>query len=135
MTINRNCNGCTACCYSYSIPDFKHNKTFCKYLKDTPPTFTMRSDVKEEWKNYNSNCSIYNDKPPMCNAFKCDWLLGYGEEKDIPKLSGLIFDSNRVTELWDGALNKDLITKMSNQTGKKYKIVRKRFIIPMLQDK
>ena len=54
---------------------------------------------------------------------------------DIPKLSGLIFDSNRVTELWDGALNKDLITKMSNQTGKKFKIVRKRFIIPMLQDK
>jgi len=135
VTIDRNCNGCTACCYIYDIPGFKRRRFFCKQLKDAPPIFTLRTNIKEEWKNYNSSCSIYDNKPDDCTAFKCDWLLGYGEEKDIPKLSGLLFDKNRVTELWDGALNKDLINKMSNQTGKNYKIVRKKYALPMLENK
>ena len=135
MNINRNCNGCTACCYSYIIPQFKIGRSFCKYLKDTAPIFHMRANVKEEWKNYNSSCSIYNNKPTDCTVYKCDWLLGYGEEEDIPKLSGLIFNINRVTELWDGAINKNLIEKMQQQTGRRYNLVRKKHAIPMLESK
>mgnify|MGYP003661321014 CR=1 FL=1 len=126
----RNCDGCAVCCYSLTIQDpelDKRSKQFCRYLKDKPPKFTLRSNNKELWKNYNSSCSIHDTKCFSCNTYVCDWVKGFGEEKDKPKLSGLLFDSHRVCEVWDGA-SKTLegqatIKRMKNATKKDYTLI------------
>ena len=126
----RNCDGCAVCCYSLVIDDGglqKSTKQFCHYLKDKPPTFTMRSNNKELWKNYNSSCSIHDTKCKTCNNYLCDWVKGFGAEKDKPKLSGLLFDTNRVMEVWDGALTtqegRETVQRMKNSSKKEYKLV------------
>ena len=132
----RNCDGCAVCCYSLEIHDTgldKKPKQFCHYLKDKPPQFSLRSDNKELWKNYNSSCSIYNTKCFTCNTYLCDWVKGFGEEKDKPKLSGLLFDSNRVFEVWDGAAKtlegQATIKRMKNATKKDYTRVIGRYFL------
>ena len=123
----RNCDGCTVCCWILNVQDTgisKPPRQFCQHLKDTPPQFTLRSNNKEEWKKYNSGCSIHTAKFGICYKYMCDWVKGFGEEKDKPKLSGLLFDNNRFLEVWKGAATtlegQKTIQRMMNATKKDY---------------
>ena len=57
----------------------------------------------------------------------CDWVKGFGEESDKPKLSGLLFDTNKISEVWDGAAKtvegQLTIKRMTKATKKDYTII------------
>lgn len=57
LTAARECGECTACCSVLGVlEEGKPYYTDCRFLK--------------------KGCSVYPDRPPSCQEFKCEWLKG-----------------------------------------------------------
>jgi hypothetical protein len=72
----RTCDGCAECCRVFSIPGLKEAGYPCPRLT-----------VHPVWER----CSEYADRPEVCRDFKCEWLRGYGHDRDKPSMTGLVF--------------------------------------------
>jgi len=73
--IKRSCNGCTACCVIYTVPEVnKPRHTPCQHLCA-------------------GGCAIHEQpRPPICSEFLCDWVTNakWGEELR-PDKCGIIY--------------------------------------------
>lgn len=73
----RACGSCTACCKapSLSTPEYyKPPGVWCKHCA------------------VGQGCKIYNKRPRACQNFECEWLKGYGSEKERPDRFRIILD-------------------------------------------
>lgn len=71
----RVCGGCTACCKSMPIRELnKSIGVWCRHC-----------DV-------GVGCRAYADRPSSCRDFRCQWLMGVGEDIDRPDRVGIILD-------------------------------------------
>jgi Fe-S-cluster containining protein len=118
-----------ACCVYLKIdqPELqKKAMSPCEHLIMIEPqkknTVTYRSRV-------HNNCGIYENRPSVCQGYKCLWLLGHGEDIDRPDQSGILCDTLHSIEgaiecksLFDGASETayglNTIKRMSASTGK-----------------
>ncbi len=73
--VQRSCGGCTACCKSMAIIEI--NKPAGKWCPHC---------------SIGKGCRVYTERPASCNEFKCEWLKGFGEEKDRPDHTKIILD-------------------------------------------
>lgn len=72
---NRECGGCTACCFTHLVVELNKPETMmCEHC-----------DV-------NRGCKIYTRRPPNCQNFRCQWLMGLGSEKHRPDRTGVVLD-------------------------------------------
>ena len=83
----RSCGDCTACCTFLRI-DSGTTKTLTFHTAEDvskPAGETCRFCTAQ-------GCSIYDDRPIVCRAFKCDWLEGRSGYKpeDHPLTAGYI---------------------------------------------
>ena len=77
----RSCGSCYMCCTLMGVPEIdKKDGEPCKYAKKGP--------CKDA-------CTIYETRPQACRDFECLWLLGFGEERDKPDKSKVIFVTGR----------------------------------------
>ncbi len=77
--MKRTCGGCSECCRVFDIPELeKEARCRCPKLTYDEVTFGHR-------------CSIYPDRPDVCRDFECEWLRGYGDDKDKPSTTGVVF--------------------------------------------
>ncbi len=89
----RTCGGCTACCKTHLVESIeKPPMTWCPLCK------------------IGTGCSVYGSasQPQECKDFRCQWLMGYGEEKDRPDCTGIVIDYSfnsvleaKVAHLWE----------------------------------
>ncbi len=73
----RTCDGCSECCRVFDIPELD-KAGGCRCPKLTRSELTPR-------------CSIYPDRPDVCRDFECEWLRGYGPDRDKPSMTGFVF--------------------------------------------
>jgi|GEM_PF-2184873 len=106
--IERSCGECTACCTAYPIlasedffPEAKPAATPCKHLCAT-------------------GCSIYDQRPPICKDFQCDYLdgtLGKDAEEWRPDRCGVILLSQqRLGKLFQGDVPEGLDPNSTGQS-------------------
>jgi len=69
----RRCGPCSACCHVLSIPD------------TGSPGWT---DCQHQCRQ--GDCGIYADRPEPCSTARCQWLMGFGANKDRPDRCGLV---------------------------------------------
>jgi hypothetical protein len=71
----RECGGCTACCKTHPIESIrKPQNAWCpECLKG-------------------KGCNIYATRPPVCAEFKCQWLLGFGNDNERPDKVRVVVD-------------------------------------------
>jgi Fe-S-cluster containining protein len=69
----RACAGCTKCCVSLAVRELQK------------PAFTPCVHLGDRC------CTIYPDRPPTCQAFKCLWLRGMLPEEFKPEHCGVVF--------------------------------------------
>lgn len=91
----RPCDGCTACCVVLDVPDLRK------------PAHIACSKLGA------GGCTIYADRPPICEGFLCLWAVGDPllPDQARPDRSGLLaFPGHSVgglaifvVELWEGA--------------------------------
>ena len=75
----RGCGACNACCSYFPIKVLsKPELTPCPRLATSPC----------------EGCGDYENRPPVCSAYKCMWLYGNGEDEDRPDISGVIVDNS-----------------------------------------
>lgn len=74
MNSSRTCGDCTACCRTHKVPEIKKETgQLCRFCSG-------------------KGCGIYSKRPRSCQDFKCQWLIGFGEEEDRPDKSGRVLD-------------------------------------------
>lgn len=84
--IVRTCGGCTACCWTHSVPSIKKKaETACPFCTT-------------------SGCGRYETRPHECAEFTCAWLYGEGSEDDRPDTGGLILGAAEFVGIADGIL-------------------------------
>lgn len=72
----RTCGTCSMCCRWPSVPDInKPAKIKCQHLHN---------------KGY--GCSIYENRPSLCEKYQCSWLRGIGDEEDQPNNCYILID-------------------------------------------
>lgn len=88
----RECGDCIVCCVYPRIPQLeKPPMTHCENLNlpgPVEPNMAYYTGSSEE-----GNCKIYKNRPPVCQAYKCAWLKGYGGEEDRPDKCLMLFDN------------------------------------------
>lgn len=73
----RVCGSCTACCKppDLNTPEYyKPQGVWCKHCA------------------IGEGCTIYDTRPRDCQNFECEWLKGYGSEKERPDRFHIILD-------------------------------------------
>jgi len=83
----RKCGPCNACCTIMDVPAVNSPEfQTCGFL----------STQGGGWKR----CTIYAERPPVCQEFKCAWLAGMGRSKDRPNQSKIFahYSPNSVRE-------------------------------------
>lgn len=79
----RECGECTVCCTYLKISALhKDGLTPCSFIA------APASDGYT-----GAGCSVYEDKPHVCNGYRCAWLEGHGDEEDRPDKSGMLIDN------------------------------------------
>lgn len=75
--LTRSCGFCNACCVNFSVEAIgKPEYTPCQHLK---------CGIKK-------GCSIYQERPAVCESFFCEWVLGHiGTENDRPDKIGVMY--------------------------------------------
>lgn len=115
-----------ACCVYYHIKTVHLKKeplTPCSALKSVPKKGEYIVDTCQ-------NCTLYAspERPPICEDFKCQWLLGHGDEEDRPDKSHILVDCSKQIEnayeakpLKEGAEStpegREVIDRMSRSLG------------------
>lgn len=69
----RRCGPCSACCHTLAVPETDS---------------AGWSDCQHQRKQ--GGCGIYADRPAPCASARCQWLLGFGANRDRPDLCGLV---------------------------------------------
>lgn len=117
----RSCNQCVGCCYAFYINDGEVKKKVGELCPKLDTTDTFISSATR------GLCTIYRKRPKTCSKYWCLWRLGFGDEKDWPMKSGLVFSSHpngtiHVNELFNGryTTSKDTIDRMKTSTKKKF---------------
>src|SRR5579872_5901236 len=73
MDLERACGGCTACCKVMEVWEIgKAAGIWCSHC-----TIGM-------------GCQRYDSRPEPCREFKCQWLMGLGEDEDRPDKSKIV---------------------------------------------
>lgn len=88
ITPVRSCGACTACCKPLEAYDGTFHKPageWCKYC-----------DISK-------GCKIYETRPGVCSGFRCQWLMGFGEDTDRPDKTRIIVDFHKVGFFEEGA--------------------------------
>lgn len=109
----RRCGPCSACCHVLAIPETGSGGW---------------SDCQHQRKQ--GGCAIYAERPTPCSSARCQWLLGFGANRDRPDLCGLVVwlvegAADRpfvvVHEVWPGASKRGrgpgLIARLTAQIG------------------
>ena len=79
--MSRTCGECSMCCYLFDLPEF--NKPKHKWCQHCKPG--------------NGGCSIHNqDRPEICGAYSCQWLLGATPDEWFPPKSKMIVSAHQV---------------------------------------
>ncbi len=85
----RTCGGCIACCKALEV--FEGN--FRKAAGEWCPHCAV-----------GRGCGIYRDRPLVCEAFRCEWLKGWGGENERPDRTKVIPDFHKEGLFLDGIL-------------------------------
>jgi hypothetical protein len=112
----RNCGTCTACCKTHPVQEIdKPAGAWCPHC------------------NIGRGCRIYDDRPPSCRDFTCQWLKGTGEDDDRPDKSKLVIDFIQNPDVGDvvalfevmpGGLSKRLATTIRKAAfAKRYAVL------------
>jgi hypothetical protein len=72
---SRTCGSCTACCKALEVREI--NKPRAKWCEHCA---------------IGSGCAIYPERPLSCQEFRCEWLKGFGTERDRPDRTKVIPD-------------------------------------------
>lgn len=70
----RTCGDCTACCTVLGVKQIEKQ-----------PFHTCAHQGRK-------GCTIYEERPGTCAAYRCSWLDGMGARRDRPDRLGVIFD-------------------------------------------
>jgi len=113
----RPCNGCTACCAVFGVETIE----------------------KQPWERCEHQvprgCSIYTERPKMCQTFYCLWQSGLGEEDERPDNFGLILAPTKgkteftgeqeiqAYEMWENAANQSKPSNMLQRLARKGALV------------
>ena len=89
MNALRVCGGCTACCESLEVREGSFHKGAGERC---PQCLAGRG------------CGIYSERPLVCEAFRCEWLKGWGGKDERPDCTGIILDFHREGLFADGVL-------------------------------
>ncbi len=100
----RSCDTCAVCCVYFPYQNIKP----CPHLQQPLST---------------NNCLIHESKPASCQAFRCGWLQGLGEEDDRPDKSGVLVllegpGVRRDYVVSIGERNEEVINRMAADLGK-----------------
>lgn len=69
-TMQRTCGECNACCRTMPIRELgKPVAEPCSHLR-------------------HGRCGIYDERPEVCRVFRCQWLMGVGEQEHRPDRMG-----------------------------------------------
>lgn len=83
----RQCGSCNLCCILFSINDPADEKTgFPGLVKPLGVLCPHRTE---------QGCSIYDNKGPVCNSYRCLWLSSFLPEWAKPNAIGIVFDRFR----------------------------------------
>ena len=74
----RNCGACSLCCKAIRVKDNDGS------LLSEAGEWCPRCDS-------GVGCRIYEDRPPGCRAFVCQWLCGAFEDGDRPDKLGVVY--------------------------------------------
>ena len=79
--MSRTCGKCSMCCYLFDLPEFKKPRhKWCQHCKPG-----------------NGGCSIHNqERPEICGAYSCLWLLGATPDEWFPLKSKMIVNAPQV---------------------------------------
>lgn len=75
MPTSRRCGNCTACCTTHEV-----------YELSKPRGVACAHCIPDK------GCLIYPGRPQGCRKFDCQWLKGFGRDKDRPNRSGVVVD-------------------------------------------
>lgn len=126
--MKRECGDCIVCCVYHRIPQLnKPPMTHCENL-DVPGPIEPNM-VYYTGPSKRGNCTIYKERPKVCQEYQCAWRQGYGGDEDRPDRCLMMFDNIHEIEnaikakpLKDGQeLTKEgkaVIARMSTSTGK-----------------
>jgi len=82
--MERTCGACGVCC---DRPEVRGHGGFYKPAHTKCPHLEGRDSDR---------CAIFGkaERPEVCGAFRCSWLLGAGAEDDRPDKCGVMFSTN-----------------------------------------
>ncbi len=73
MDFKRGCGGCTLCCFTHGIKEFKKpGGQWCPHCL------------------VGNGCKIYESRPRSCKKFNCAWLIGFGTSMDRPDMTHVV---------------------------------------------
>ena len=91
----RQCGDCIVCCVYPRIDDPELRKPGMAHC----PHLTLPGSEEPNKAYYTGrsckNCTIYEDRPRLCEAYECAWVLGAGDDGDRPDKILMLFDRSR----------------------------------------
>ena len=91
MPQKRVCGTCTACCKTHQVLSIeKPGGEWCRHCE------------------IGVGCRIHAQRPGECQDFKCQWLMGYGEDNERPDITQVVIDfcvlkptGQKTVSLWE----------------------------------
>lgn len=115
LQAKRTCGPCTAC---------------CKALELITPELVKPAGKWCPHCEIGKRCKIYVDRPSDCQGFVCEWLKGFGEERDRPDRLHVVLDhavdpegealgltggTFQIWEVTEGALESSRVQQITEQ--------------------